>query len=107
MTDYNGLRPPTSMAEYERRFSLNMEITGYGIGNVYMHMPCPFCAAKDFIVYELLDAEKALAAGARCKECARHAKALIARDASGVQFEIVQTHGDPQPDWLVPKMRRV
>lgn len=98
---------PQSMGEFATRFAANEEITGYGIGNVYIHMPCPFCAAKDFIVYEMLTVEEALSKGARCKECKRSARGLFTRTAGGVSFEIVQEHGPDQPDWLVPKMRRL
>jgi hypothetical protein len=112
MRDPNDLssdqqKEPTSMAEYAIRFGENQKLSGYGIGNVYQHMPCPFCAAPGFLTFEILEVEKQMAAGATCKECKRGAKALFTRENGGVSFEIVQTDGPDQPGWLVPKMRRV
>jgi len=98
---------PQNAQEYTRRFNLNQRIEGYGLGNVHIHMPCPFCAAPDFIVYEMLEVETAMGVGATCKECERSAKALITAIAGGKSIEIVQTGGDDPPDWLTPKMRRL
>lgn len=97
---------PESAKEYIQRFAENQKIEGMGIGNVHVHMPCPFCAAADFVVYELLDTEEALEKGGECKECGRAARAIVTRHSGGVQFEMVQTKGPDQPEWLVPKMRR-
>jgi hypothetical protein len=99
--------PPTNLSEYNRRFALNQEITGFGITGVEQHTPCPFCAAPDFMVHKILETEEAFSKGAECRECGRSAKALFDRSTGGVRFEIVQTGGPEQPDWLVPKMRRV
>lgn len=99
--------PPTSISEYNRRFALNHKIEGFGITGVEQHTPCPFCAAPDFIVHKILETERAMSEGATCRECGRSAKAIIKHGDGGVQFEIVQTGGPDQPDWLVPKMRRV
>lgn len=102
-----SLGAPTSAQEYLARFSANQKITGHGIGNVYIHMPCPFCAAPEFIVYELLEVEEAMAKGAECRECGRAARAVFTRSPSSVSFEIMQTGGPDQPEWLTPKMRRM
>jgi hypothetical protein len=98
--------PPTSLSEYNRRFALNHEITGFGIAGVEQHMPCPFCAARDFMVHKILETEPAMAAGAVCQECGRGAKAIFSPIPGGTRFEMVQTSGPDQPDWLEPKMRR-
>ena len=98
---------PQNAAEYIERFAQNQKIDGYGVGNIHIHMPCPFCAAPDFLVYELLDTESALEKGGSCQECKRAAHAEIVRQKGGVQFEMVQTAGPDQPEWLVPKMRRI
>jgi hypothetical protein len=71
--------PPTSLSEYNRRFALNHEITGFGIAGVEQHM----------------------------QECGRGAKAILSPIPGGTSFEMVQTSGPDQPDWLEPKMRRV
>lgn len=98
---------PATKLEYLRRFAVNQRVEGYGIGNIYCHFPCPFCAAADFVIYELLQVEKALESGATCKECGRSAKAIFERHEGSVGFEIVQTGGADQPEWLIPKMRRI
>lgn len=92
--------------EYDKKFYANQKISGQGIGNVFVHMPCPFCAEEDFVVYEVLQVEKALAKPIVCKHCQRGAKTVFTRDSSGVSFEIVQTSGEDPPDFL-PPMRRV
>lgn len=98
---------PSSFEEYNERFHKNNRTTGYGIGNVYCHVPCPFCAAPDWMSWEVLSVEDSMKVGAECKECGRSAKAIISRSKDGISFEIVQTGGPDQPVWLEPKMRRV
>jgi len=98
---------PRNAAEYLRRFNANEKIDGFGIGNVHIHMPCPFCAAPEFMVFEVLQTEQAMMKGATCKECGRGARAQIRKDAAGTSFEILQTAGPDQPEWLTPKMRRI
>jgi hypothetical protein len=95
---------PKSKAEYEAAFHANERVTGYGI-NVTIHMPCPFCAAPEFIVYRVLEVVDALAKGAVCTACNRGMKGItVIRDA-GTSTEFVQTCGDPPPPWVVA-MRR-
>ena len=98
---------PASAQEYTQRFHANQRITGFGIDGVRMHVPCPFCAAPDWLVHGILETETAMQRDTICQECGRSARALMQRDARGVQFEFVQTGGPDQPDWLTPHMRRV
>lgn len=97
---------PASMEEYLERFKRNQWIRGAGIGNVFVHMPCPFCAAVDFMVYELLQTAEVMRKDTLCRECGRSAKAVFHVEHGGTAFEIVQTGGPDVPDWM-PKMRRV
>jgi hypothetical protein len=97
--------PPTR-AEYDRRFAANQRLEGYGIGNVTQHMPCPFCAAPDFMVHHILDVEEVMSLGATCQECGRSLKAIFTRSEGTVHFELVQTGGDDAPDYL-PVIRRL
>lgn len=90
--------------EYEEKFHKNQKITGRFLETT-MHMPCPFCAEPEFMVYKILDTEKVIANGAVCKFCNRGCKAIVTRDAGGVGFRFVQTCGDDPPDYL-PKMER-
>lgn len=98
---------PMTMGAFNRRFHRNRSITGYGV-DVKISMPCPFCAAADFMVYRLLEMRKAISQGATCKACGRSARAIFhGNDDSELRFEIVQTGGPQQPEWLEPKMRRL
>jgi len=97
---------PTSYAEYLERFHANQKLSGYGL-DVTVHLPCPFCAAPDFMVYKVIDSEAAMVDGSTCKECSRSAAMEFSVNTpSQKAFEVVQTGGDDQPDWLEPKMRR-
>lgn len=97
---------PTSMAEYTERFQENQKVSGFGLDTT-VHMPCPFCAAPDFMVYRIIDSEDAMVEGAVCSECHRGAAMEFHVNLpNNKQFEIVQTVGDLQPEWLVPLMRR-
>jgi hypothetical protein len=98
---------PKDAQEYLERFAANQKIEGFGLGNVHMHMPCPFCAAPDFLVYELLEVERKLEEGAVCNECGRGMKGLVNHFAGGKSLEFVQTCGPNPPDWLQPNMRRM
>ncbi len=97
---------PRDREEWEHLFHENQRISGTGL-NTTMHMPCPFCAAKDFAVYKIIDTEDALIEGAVCNACNRGAAIEFSVNMpSNKQFEMVQISGPDQPSWLVPKMRR-
>jgi hypothetical protein len=97
---------PATQEEYEARHAENYRLSGHGIGNVHVHMPCPFCAAPEFLTYEILSMRDTLARGATCKECKRGMRAVFKSDDHSTGFELVQTAGaDPAP-WI-PQMRRV
>ncbi len=98
---------PQNAKEYLERFNANYRMWGRGIGNVHQSLPCPFCAAPDFMVFELLEAEDIFKRSATCQECGRSAKALFTDLPNGKLFEIVQTGGPPPPAWLSPPMRRL
>jgi hypothetical protein len=97
---------PTTREEYQERFDTNQTITGYGLGTT-LHVPCPFCAAKDFFVFPILDTSETMAKGAVCAECGRGAKAVFDNQPGQVKFEMMQTCGEDPPAWLTPKMRRL
>jgi len=103
----NNPNHPKNKDEYLERFHTNQRVSGFGFGNVHIHMPCPFCAAPDFLVYEIMQTEEALKKDTACAECGRSSKSIFKRNASGVEFELVQTGGDDSSEWLTPKMRRV
>lgn len=98
--------PPASLEDYNQRFYENQRVSGQGL-ETRTHIPCPFCASEDFLSPRILDTESAMERGATCSVCGRSARAIFTRSPGTVSFEIVQTGGEDQPDWLKPKMRRV
>jgi hypothetical protein len=98
---------PKSLEEFNEKFAKNQRYEGYGLGNVFCHYPCPFCAEPDFAVVEILQTRAAFAQGHVCKHCKRGSKALISGGMGSTRFEFVQTEGPDQPEWMRPKMRRV
>lgn len=96
---------PTTREEYDRRFAENSRLEGFGIGNVTQHMPCPFCAAPDFMVHKILDVEAVMSKGAVCTECGRGLRAIFHRTPESVSFELVQTVGEDAPSYLPPIRR--
>jgi hypothetical protein len=96
---------PTTIDEYNALVLENQSITGYGFETT-MHLPCPFCAAKDFMVYRIIDAEEAMIKGAVCSECKRGAAVEFTVNGPGKQFEFVQTCGDDIPTYLPPIRRK-
>ena len=98
---------PASYEEYIKRYYANQRMTSYGLDTT-CHVPCPFCAAPDFMVYRIIDVEETINKGATCKECGRSCAmpVTITDDGLGKSFEMVQTAGPDQPDWMTPKMRR-
>ncbi len=100
------MNTPTTMAEYTKRFMENERIEGAGPTTTIV-MPCPFCAAPDFMRLPMLDSETAMASGAMCRECGRSARTLFDKRGGETRAELVQTGGLDQPEWLTPKMRRV
>lgn len=97
---------PTSMQEYTERFAKNGRMEGFGLSTKTI-MPCPFCAAPDWMAIPIMDPETAMKKGAECKECKRSARAIFSKTLGGVSFAIVQSGGPDQPEWLEPKMRKV
>jgi hypothetical protein len=95
---------PTNMEEFTEAAFANQKITGFGLGTT-THLPCPFCAAPDFMVYTILETEHITGKPHMCRVCGRGARVAYTHKGSSTRLEIVQTGGDPQPEWLKPKMR--
>ena len=92
------------MDEYAARFHANQRVEGFGI-DVCMHVPCPFCAAPDWLVHPILLTQEAMGDGAVCRECGRGAKAVFSEHHDCTFIELVQTVGTAQPVWLRPQLR--
>lgn len=97
---------PNNRAEYDTRFYANQGMEGFGL-DTSLVFPCPFCAAPRWAVTKIIEMEETMSKPHHCGECGRSAKMIFSRTAGGVSFEVVQTGGPDQPDWLEPKMRRV
>jgi|SRR5688572_5266892 len=97
---------PKSREEYERRFNRHQRLEGFGTETT-LHMPCPFCAAPDFIVARVVDVQAALAKGAVCQECGRGMRLEYTYHQPQVlSFEAIQTCGSDAPSYA-PPCRRV
>lgn len=97
---------PKDFDEYNERFHANQVIEGYGL-DVTMVSPCPFCAAAGWARWKVMDMDRTASKDNLCRVCGRSAKIIIKRERGGVGFEVVQTGGPDQPEWLQPKMRRI
>ena len=96
---------PQTAEEFEARFTQNEKVSGYGMF-VTVHLPCPFCAAAEFMVHRVVDVEASMRKGAVCRECGRGARAIFKKSFSGnmTTIQIVQTVGDDPPSFV--KMSR-
>jgi hypothetical protein len=110
---------PRSLSEFLERFHRHQRVSGYGLDTT-QHFPCPFCAAADWAAVQVVDADflqnrapapvqrvLGVEGGIACRECGRSARTIFTSDGAGTRMEVVQTGGPDQPEWLVPKMRRV
>lgn len=96
---------PTNLDEYNRLQNLHQSITGFGLGNVRISTPCPFCCAPDFRSYLIEEVEKVCSEDVTCKACGRGAKMIFHHQIGVTRFEMVQTRGvDPAP--YLPRFRR-
>lgn len=96
---------PANIEEYNKRFHENSRVEGFGL-DVAQIFPCPFCAAPNWMTAKIIEVEDVMQREHHCCECGRSARAIIDRHPGGVSFEIVQTGGPDQPDWMLVKMRR-
>lgn len=89
-----------SIAEYSARYRTNEIVNG-----TQVHLPCPFCAAPWFMIYDIKDI---LAQTATCYACDRSGK-FVENDTAftGISYEFVQTGGSNPPSWLSFFPRRV
>lgn len=94
-----------SAEEFAMRYHANYRTDGHGIGQTTVHMPCPFCAAPDWMNYRIADG---LPDGDhRCDGCGRTARIVCHRGSTTTNLELVQTGGGDPPVWLEPPPRRI
>jgi hypothetical protein len=96
---------PATEEDYRALFAKNSRVEGFGIDGVTQVSPCPFCAAPDWAKWKIINVREDMQQDNTCSNCGRSAKFLIQERASGVEFELVQTGGDPIPDYLPPVKR--
>lgn len=104
-----GGHPPTSLDEYNLRYKANTRIEGTG-ADTRTVLPCPFCAAADWLVYPVtaaMDNYQKIQEPRKCGHCGRTARLIIKQNEGSVEQELVQTDGPEPPDWLEPKPRRI
>lgn len=94
-----------SAEEFRLRYHANYHADGKGLAVSAVHMPCPFCAAPDWMCYRVFDGipEHDHACGA----CGRTARIIRARSGGVTRLELLQTGGDDPPGWLEPTPRRI
>ncbi len=103
----DGRDTPGTIGEFMDRFKKNQYLSGMGL-DCMLHMPCPFCAAPEWIVYHIWDVKAVLTQGAQCQECGRGAKTVFHADQFGnvMHFELFQTVGDDPPAYVGKNIRR-
>jgi hypothetical protein len=95
----------TTIKEYEEKYQRHAVITGRG-ASTRLHIPCPFCAEPEFLVYPIIGTRAAMEAGAVCAHCGRGCRAVFTDDAAGgISFELFQTVGSDPPSFI-PRMQR-
>lgn len=95
---------PTTLDEFNKRASANMQITGYG-AEVKTHFPCPGCAAAEWLEFPIAAAMNDYAdvqEPSTCSECGRTFRLNIDRHEGSIDGMFVQLGGDPIPDYLPP-----
>ena len=97
---------PKTKAEFDARYDENACIRGEGM-ETEISLPCPFCAAPDFVVFRMLDAEMIAKLEKVCSGCQRGVVLEVKpiKKNTGVRWEFVQTCGEDPPAYL-PEMRR-
>jgi hypothetical protein len=96
---------PTSPEDFEARHAVAYIVTGNGT-NRTRHVPCPFCAAADWMVYNDPEARRTMTREHECQVCGRRARFEIVRLEDGTRTaELVQTGGPDPPAWMVPPRR--
>jgi hypothetical protein len=93
---------PKTLKEFIERMERNYYTEGEGENAVTM-IPCPFCAAPDFMHYVPATAREVEKQTHTCNECGRSSRLVFHDDGS----QIVQVGGEDQPDYLIMRYRRM
>jgi hypothetical protein len=98
---------PATVAEYNQLAAKNARVTGQGTQTV-THIPCPGCAAPDWLAFPVtaaLDEYAGVQRPARCAACGRTFRLAITREGGSVISEFIQTGGPALPAYLPPMKR--
>jgi hypothetical protein len=103
---------PTTKEEFDIRFAANAYADPDGSMECAFHIPCPFCAAPDFVVAKLLEFNMITSMARTCRECDRGVKLVLkpvhhpkTGNLIGESYQFLQTHGEDPPSWA--PMKRV
>jgi hypothetical protein len=95
------LPPPESKLEYEERLTHNTDLSGFGF-DTSVHMPCPFCAAPDFLIYKVLEVASAFQQDTTCAHCKRTVRGALHTTPNTATMRLFQVAGDDPPPWAPP-----
>ncbi|NJP33714.1 hypothetical protein [Micromonospora thermarum] len=105
------MRAPTSLEAFLTRYEANASVTWGGAGDQVrtVHVPCPFCAAAEFAVYQVSPGDDAtatmlaaLSTEHHCVECHRGGVYHLTRDEGRLWVTVAHTAGVDPPPWLPP-----
>lgn len=101
---------PRSEVEFLLRYADNHstegELTAAGV-RVVSRIPCPFCAAPNFLVYTLADVLLRTLEECICSECGRGAKFYADDEVNGLYFRPIQSRGPNPPEWMGNRIERL
>ncbi len=89
-------------AEFFAKATANMRVSGFGIAETTVHIPCPFCAEPDFMVSRVMESREPFSAGATCKHCGRSARFPVESDSDSTRTWLEVTDDGPHPDEMYP-----
>jgi hypothetical protein len=95
-------KAPENWQELCDRQAWHGQTSGYMLETA-MHLPCPGCGAKDFMVVKIFDLavdDGIYERGGNCKECGRGFRMPITRSPGETSFTVVQTAGPDLPAWF-------
>jgi hypothetical protein len=98
-------KTPENWQELCDRQAWNNESSGFGFETA-MHIACPGCGAKDFMILKIAQGDEQYERGGDCKECGRGFRMPLKRAPGSVSFSVVQTAGPDLPPWFLLKIER-
>ena len=99
-------RPLMEPAEFNRRWMEHYRIDGFGVEDVQIHFPCPWCAAADWAVLGLVEFNERFTESHRCDDCGRAGRwmerePVEGKPAAARSFVFVTIDGGLPPELAV------